>query len=95
MKRAQSEIIPPETHNFARCVHTLATKRDEYICCVDLLIFLCLDQTRRDTEEEEEEEEGRVSANWDESSSQVSRQIEPLKPLKANGGRNTARGVCV
>lgn len=90
MKRAQSEIIPPETHNFGRCFHTLATKQDEYICCVDLLIVLCLDQTRTDTEEE-----GRVSANWDESSSQVSRQIGPLKPLKANGGRNTAQGVCV
>lgn len=38
----------------------------------------------------------RVSANWDKSSSQVSRQIGPLKPLNAGGGRNTAaRGVCL
>lgn len=41
-------------------------------------------------------DEERVSANWDVSSSQVSRQIGPVKPLKAGGGgRNTPRGVCV
>lgn len=36
-----------------------------------------------------------MSANWDESSSQMSRQIGPLKPLNAGGGRNTALGECV
>lgn len=41
-------------------------------------------------------DEERVSANWDVSSSQVSRQIGHVKPLKAGGGgRNTPRGVCV
>lgn len=35
-----------------------------------------------------------MSANWDESSSEVSRRIGPLKPLNAGGGRkNSARGV--
>lgn len=42
-----------------------------------------------------ESEEERVSANWDESSSQVSRRIGPLKPLNAGGGRNTAPCVRV
>lgn len=42
-------------------------------------------------------DEERVPANWDESSSQVSRQIGPAKPLKAGGGgRKTAQGgVCL